>query len=75
MVLLASRSGTSARVGEGVSIFTKKWVRGKRFVIITAENYRNYVTLPTDIEKKHDRGIIPNAHFTDLIRLELLIKY
>lgn len=53
----------------------KRWVRGKRFVIITAENYHDYVTFPADIEQKHDRGIIPDSHFTDFIRLELLIKY
>jgi hypothetical protein len=53
----------------------QRWVKDKRFVVITAENYQDYVTLPEDIERKHDKGIIPNAHFTDLIRLELLIKY
>lgn len=53
----------------------KRWVRGKRFVIITSENYHDYVTFPEDIEQKHDRGIIPDSHFTDFIRLELLIKY
>lgn len=53
----------------------QRWVRGKRLVVITAENYREYVTLPADIEQKHDKGIIPDAHFTDMIRLELLIKY
>lgn len=53
----------------------KRWVRGKRFVIITSENYHDYVTLPADIEEKYDKGIIPDAHFTDFIRLELLINY
>lgn len=53
----------------------QRWVKNKRFVVITNENYHDYVTLPTDIERKHDKGIIPDAHFTDLIRLELLIKY
>ena len=53
----------------------QRWVRGKRFVVITVENYRDYVTFPADIVRKHDKGIIPDAHFTDLIRLELLITY
>ena len=52
----------------------QRWVRSKRFVFITSKNYREYVTLPADIEQKYDMGIIPHAHFTDLIRLELLIK-
>ena len=53
----------------------KRWVRGKRFVVITQENYRDYVTLPEDIVRMNEKGIIPHSNYTDLIRLELLIKY
>ena len=53
----------------------KRWIRGKRIVVISLANYRDYVTLPEDIVKLHDKGILPHAHFSDLIRLELLIKY
>ncbi len=53
----------------------QRWVKNKRFVVITTENYHDYVSLPADIVRKHDKGIIPDAHYTDLIRLELLIKY
>lgn len=53
----------------------KKHVRGKRFVIITAENYKDYVTFPEHVESLRKKGWLPDSHFTDLIRLELLIKY
>ena len=53
----------------------KRFIRGKKFVIITSTNYRDYVELPAYIETMHQKGIIPAAHFTDLIRLEILIKH
>lgn len=53
----------------------KKWIKGRTFVIITADNYSEYISLPRFIEEKYAKGIIPNALFSDLIRLELLIKY
>ncbi len=53
----------------------KRWLKEKTFVIITAENYREYISLPQFIEEKYAKRIIPNALFSDLIRVELLIKY
>lgn len=43
--------------------------------LITAENYGEYVRFPAFIEEKHRAGIIGQAHFADLLRLELLIRY
>ena len=43
--------------------------------IINESNLDSYVTLPDYIIRKWKQGIIPNALFSDLIRLELLIKY
>ena len=43
--------------------------------IITYANIKNYITLPEYIEEKHYKGIIGAAHYTDLIRLELLYHY
>lgn len=43
--------------------------------LLTDENISQYVSLPEYIEKKYKEGIIPTAHYTDLLRLELLIKY
>lgn len=50
-------------------------LHGKEIILITDENYMNYVNFPDSIQKKIDQGIIPAAHKSDLIRLELLIKY
>lgn len=44
-------------------------------VLLTENNYRDYVTLPDNIIEKKDKGIISLAHFADIIRLELLVKY
>lgn len=48
---------------------------GWRHVVVTKDNYREYVTLPEGIEEKRKSGQIPHALFSDLVRLELLIKY
>ena len=53
----------------------KQWIKGRTFVIITADNYSEYISLPRFIEEKYAKGVIPKALFSDLIRLELLIKY
>jgi len=44
-------------------------------VIITADNYHDYVTLPDYIERKYHDGIIPHPLFSDILRLFLLIHY
>lgn len=48
---------------------------GWRHVIVTKDNYMEYITLPEHIMEKMERGVIPQALFSDLVRLELLIKY
>ncbi len=53
----------------------KRALPDKKFVIIDSENYREYVRLPDYVISKWEKGIIGNAHFSDLIRNELLIKY
>ncbi len=50
-------------------------LKNKEIILITEDNYRNYVTFPDFIQKKIDSGIITRTHFSDLLRLELLIKY
>lgn len=42
--------------------------------IITEENYQDYVSFPAYIQKKIDKGIITKTHFSDMLRLELLIN-
>lgn len=43
--------------------------------IITRENYLDYVTFPQYVEMKWNSGIISDTHMSDLLRLELLVKY
>lgn len=53
----------------------KVQMSGWRHVIIDEQNLNNYIEFPDYILEKWKDGIISNAHFSDLIRLELLIKY
>ncbi|MFR0554806.1 capsular polysaccharide synthesis protein [Loigolactobacillus coryniformis subsp. coryniformis] len=47
----------------------------KEIKIITAENIEKYVRIPDVIHEKWEKGIISNAHFSDILRVLLLIKY
>lgn len=44
-------------------------------IILTNENINNYISFPNYIEEKRKKGIIGAAHYSDLIRVELLCKY
>lgn len=43
--------------------------------VIDAENWKKHVVLPDFIVKRWEKNHIPHALFSDLLRLELLIKY
>ncbi|MCR4652993.1 MAG: capsular polysaccharide synthesis protein [Eubacterium sp.] len=45
-----------------------------RIIVLTKENLREYAQLPDFIEEKYSKGIISHAHYSDLIRLEVLIR-
>ena len=47
----------------------------KEVIVLSKNNYKEYITFPDYIEKKFSEGVIPYAHFSDLIRIELLAKY
>ena len=47
----------------------------REVVLITAENMHQYVQFPAHILEKWQDGKITNTHMTDLLRLELLIRY
>lgn len=50
-------------------------LNGREIILITDENYKDYIQFPPEIQQKIDNGIIKGAHMTDLLRLELLSKY
>lgn len=47
----------------------------REVVVLSEETYRDYVTFPSFIQEKIDRGEMMKAHMADLLRLELLIRY
>lgn len=48
---------------------------GKEIIILTRNNYKQYIELPDYIEKKFEKGKIGMAHFSDLLRISLLAKW
>ncbi len=48
---------------------------GYSLIVIDGRNWREYVELPEYVVEKREKGLIPAAHFSDLLRLELLIRY
>lgn len=50
-------------------------ITDRPIVTIDSRNWKEYVTLPGYIVGKWERGIIPPALFSDILRLELLIRY
>ena len=53
----------------------KKNLAAREIVVLDSSNIREYVDLPDYINAKHEKGIISHTHYSDLLRLELLIKY
>lgn len=47
----------------------------REIVLLTEENYRDYVAFPAHIQEKIDNGTITRTHMSDLLRLELLIRH
>lgn len=53
----------------------KRNLTGKEIILITSENMNDYVQFPDYIIEKWKAGVITHTHLTDLLRLELLIRY
>ncbi len=53
----------------------KKAYPEKEIIIITEDNLKDYIELPDYILEKRKKGVISNAHFSDIIRLALLVKH
>lgn len=53
----------------------KENLSDREIILITSENMEQYVQFPEYILNKWKSGVITNTHFTDLLRLELLIHY
>lgn len=44
-------------------------------IVITEENYKEFIELPDWIEDKKKNGIISRTHYSDLLRFAILAKY
>lgn len=53
----------------------KKNLTDREVILITSDNMEQYVTFPDYIIEKWKSGVITHTHLTDLLRIELLIKY
>ena len=50
-------------------------MRGEhKVILITGDNYREYVDIPKQLIKKAEKGLLQYAHLADLLRLKLLAK-
>jgi hypothetical protein len=48
---------------------------GYEVVVITSQNYQQFVVLPEHIVQKWHKGLITNTHFSDLLRIFLLARH
>ena len=53
----------------------QKQITDRPIVVITEENFSDYVTFPDYIMEKYEKGIISKVHFADLLRVELLAQH
>lgn len=53
----------------------KQYLPERNINLIDNNNWRDYVDLPDDIVRKWNKNEIPPANFSDLLRLQLLIRY
>ena len=53
----------------------KKQLNGNHLILITSENYDDYIQLPDYVLEKLKNGIISLTHLSDLIRVMLLSKF
>lgn len=53
----------------------KYHIKDREIVFLNKENIKDYVNLPDYIYEKWEKGIISYAHFSDILRIELLIEH
>lgn len=53
----------------------KEKLKDREIVVITLDNYKDYVDIPDYIIEKFNKKKITYTHFSDILRIELLTKY
>lgn len=74
MVLVAG-GRQSTQLNKSCLKSVRKHIKDKKVIVIDENNINEYVKFPDYILKKYREWIISRAHFSDLLRLELLINY
>lgn len=52
----------------------RKHASGHEVIVLTADNYRDYVTIPETLLEMYRAGRIKAAHFADILRINLLAQ-
>ena len=53
----------------------RKYLTDKEITLLSYDNYQEYVKLPVHIVQLYEKGKMPAALFSDLLRLEVLIQH
>lgn len=53
----------------------KRNSNGHKVIVLSNETIDQYIEVPIKIQQKYERGILCNAHYTDVIRMLILAKY
>ena len=53
----------------------RKWCVGKEVVVLDEKNYSQYATLPSSLLARYEMGGVSHAHFSDVLRFELLREH
>ena len=53
----------------------RRYLKDREIVVLTDDNISQYVTFPEHVRMKYKKGIITRAHYSDLLRLEVLTRY
>lgn len=53
----------------------KRNAGNRRVILLTDENYKQYVNIPYWVEEKRKKGIITRTNYSDLLRLSLLAEH
>lgn len=52
----------------------RKYSSGAKVIVLTLDNFRNYVRIDDNILEKYRRGLIKNCHFADILRVSILAQ-
>lgn len=49
--------------------------QGRKLVIVSENNIQDYITIEAHVMRKYKAGLISKTHFSDIVRISLLVKY